>query len=610
MLSEQLPHELYYASVTVLGCIYLSIVYTFNEIRKFVSIADLSDQFLKSRQPTLQIAYVLTFLFLLYILHPITIFVANIYGANNVNIALLLNDAADIVIFLTLWPRAWILWLNQALVDSLKNWMWRREVNPQDANLLVRHRQYFKHSHALIYALFFVSVAPTYAALNVLSHSTAHTLICRILSASLLIICWLATMKIASSICVVTDEYSIREELLASLKSTGVIYVSTRIAFDIAVAVLVDHPNSVEWALLAEISCLSVAHLFVVYYAVYWTRNEYVLDRQIDHLSRLRDTGRSMSVSSFNAYFSQESEAKFEEIMNERSGVEAFCSHLMEEHGLENVLFLLEVTQFKAVIQRFTGQKIVDNGIVGEARIFSAHNILDIHWLPVDPRMFCQSPHQIALGLYDKYVEESADLCINVSFVCRRAIYRYFHHLSQETHRRDSLQDIEILISKSKDDEAETVYDETHPLVKLYRVFDDAFVAIWSLVKGDSFLRFTETEAFRRLVSVLFPKASRIAHKHLIDGIHAELQQAKKSMSAPSPVSNSRGFTYGDQADDNGKAHGYPPKPLKLIAVQTTSNTHTTPSEEASDPTTSTSTTGVTPEADCDPESGSVLTVP
>ncbi len=74
--------------------------------------------------------------------------------------------------------------------------------------------------------------------------------------------------------------------------------------------------------------------------------------------------------------------------------------------------------------------------------------------------------------IYDKYIEESADLCINISF----------GELSQRSNNA-SLHDIQL------NENIETI-NENDDLVKLYKVYDEGFTEIWRLLQTDSFLRF------------------------------------------------------------------------------------------------------------------------
>ncbi len=176
------------------------------------------------------------------------------------------------------------------------------------------------------------------------------------------------------------------------------------------------------------------------------------------------------------------------------------------------MLFLLEVTQFKGIIRRLSNYKLRDNtpDLVHEHHthqaanvnymtnvinnlndnsnniksILSATNILNINWLPIDPRMFSFTPHQIALYIYDKYIDENADLCI----------YRYFADITQQSNNA-SVHEIEF---------NEDLIDENHELVKLYKVYDQAFTEIWRLLQTDSFLR------FKSYVNVLYVYMSYI----------------------------------------------------------------------------------------------------
>ncbi len=42
-------------------------------------------------------------------------------------------------------------------------------------------------------------------------------------------------------------------------------------------------------------------------------------------------------------------------------------------------------------------------------------NILHINWMPINNRIKLHTPHHIVLYIYEKYIDSSADLCINIS---------------------------------------------------------------------------------------------------------------------------------------------------------------------------------------------------
>ena len=95
--------------------------------------------------------------------------------------------------------------------------------------------------------------------------------------------------------------------------------------------------------------------------------------------------------------------------------------------------------------------------------------------------MYSLSPFQIALHLYDKYVDDNADLCINISFLNRKNIYRYFQDISMEQNNV-SLHEIELNLDDSN--------QMNNKLIRLYHIFDEAFTEIWRLIQTDSFMRF------------------------------------------------------------------------------------------------------------------------
>ena len=119
--------------------------------------------------------------------------------------------------------------------------------------------------------------------------------------------------------------------------------------------------------------------------------------------------------------------------------------------------------------------------------VFSSASILNIKWLPLDPRLSSLTPYQAALHLYDKYVEENADLCINISFEIRKTIYRYFQELSQQQNNA-SFHDIKVRIETGKSGEIQ--FDDNNAMVRMYKIYDEAFTEVWRLIQTDSFVRF------------------------------------------------------------------------------------------------------------------------
>eukprot|EP01084_Bolivina_argentea_P125962 223106_1 len=538
------PHEIssgvYYSSLLLIIFIYCTSIFVIIELKQFIPILDFRNNFWQCRQPILNISYIISFLFLLYIVNPLTLFLANVYGLNS-QYTLFANDIADMLIFLVFFPRAWILWFDRAFVDNMKNWLWRREINIQDTNFLIRHRRHLHSPHRIVYSIYLLLVAPIFTMLHILPHYEIIPLYCHIMRAILLVCLLWTTFTIVSKISITTDEHNIRPELLYTVKTTGVLYVLGDILSIICEIISDEHVS-----LLIEILFVCIAGLYVIYYACHWTRLKFEFTRKLQMMKQMK--GKHTRRSSFSSFLSKR--IQFRDIMEHRNGVESFCNHLANEFGLESMIFLLEVTQFKAIIRRLSNNKLRDNipDLVHDIHrhtsidqrnnvinideendpisfpILSATNILNMSWLPIDPRMFSLTPYQIALYIYDKYVEESADLCINISFGIRKGIYRYFAEYTQRSNNA-SLHDIQL------NENMETL-NPNDDLVKLYTVYDEGFTEIWRLLQTDSFLRFKTTEEFRRLVSVIYPNEATSANKSIVqmvdEQINLQLIELKK----------------------------------------------------------------------------------
>eukprot|EP01084_Bolivina_argentea_P125964 223108_1 len=434
-----LSDSIYYTSLVLVILIYITTPIVFWQVKKFIYAVNFNDDFWRCRQPILTIVYIVSYLCVLYILNPLTIILYNIIGIDTI-VPLFVNDVADMLIFLLLFPRAWILWFDRTFFDNLKNWLWRRELNPQDGNFLVRHRTTLKSSHIIVYSVYLLVVGPIFTTLNILPYFDINPILCDVMQACLLVLLFFLTWYIVRQISIVFDEHHIRKELLGTVKTSGVAYTFAHIAYVICEYIFRDK----HFAVLIELVFTGISHMFVLWYALRWARVKYEQTQKIRLMAHLKQ--HDCRRSSFIGIMTKR--IQFQDIMDNRNGIEAFCNHLQNEFGLESILFLLEVTQFKAIIRNISNGLIEDNvpklcdwhstdyasstTTIRSKRVFSAASILNISWLPIDIRMYNLKPYQIALHLYDKYVDESADLTINISFSIRREIYRFFQYVFQQ----------------------------------------------------------------------------------------------------------------------------------------------------------------------------------
>eukprot|EP01084_Bolivina_argentea_P087521 158083_1 len=483
---------IFYVSIPILILIYSTAIFTIVQFIKFIKCTEINfnNPFFQSRHSKLNLLYISLFLLVLYIINPLTLILCN-FNVHK-SIPLIINDTSNNIIFLCFFTRSWVFCFDRHFVDSLKNWIWRREINTHEAetNIFIKYRDILSPHRRLIITIFYIiCITPILIILLLLSDfNIIHHIIYRIIYTIILIILLISTYYLINhKMSIITDEYGIREELLYSIKSSGILYVTSHILY----IILWSYVNS-QIAMFIEILILCIANSFVIYFSCYWTRKKFIYES----ISKL-NTSNGKRRRSFLNIFTQKQNISFDDIMNHRSGIELFCHQLANEFGLESILFLIEVCQFKAKINQkykhFTGNVHLHKIMSSHNKIFSALNILNITWMPIDARMNTYSPYKIALYLYDKYIESSADLCINISSPNRREIYRTFKDLAvtlSEEHSRECEQDI---------------------IITLYKLFDNAYIGIWHLIQTDAFIRFKSSSQFNRLIYVLYPKKAKQA---------------------------------------------------------------------------------------------------
>eukprot|EP01083_Nonionella_stella_P000331 956_1 len=456
-------------SITVITMIFGSSIYTISQIRKFKSLMDTGSEFFQIRHPTLTIACIIGFLCVFYIFNPLILLLSCIFHLPTA--CLYLIEITDSIISILIFPRAMVYCFDRSFVDHLRNWAWRREINPNDTNLFIKHRSICQHAHIIIVTSYVLLALPLFFVLHVFSS------IALLIFVSFL---YTLTLYLAHNINAVTDEYKVKVEVSASVTRTGGLFILTHVVHYICFHVIPTH-LAMHWGVIIHVLLNSAIIIIALYYAVIWTTNQYLF--------------QALCMGSIGDY-SCRKRVRFKHIMDHRVGIESFCNHLSREFGLESILFLIEVAQFKSMAHAYQPD-IVDNICqivrIGHSNTFSV-NITKVRWLPIDPRMHTQTPYQLALHLYDKYVDESADLCINISYINRNQIYRDFQSLAKNNmdHRDGTTQ--------------------TAHLEAMFALFDGAFSEIWRLIAMDSYRRYRATEECDRVIASVFSEDDTPVH--------------------------------------------------------------------------------------------------
>lgn len=104
------------------------------------------------------------------------------------------------------------------------------------------------------------------------------------------------TARIVYKIRIVSDEHCIREELLKSMRTTGIGYIVAHIVY---IGIYFGRGNP-QAALLLEIFCISISDLFVIYYTSNWTRKRFIFQQKVRLMHQLKaEDGQKSSFSSF-----------------------------------------------------------------------------------------------------------------------------------------------------------------------------------------------------------------------------------------------------------------------------------------------------------------------
>eukprot|EP01084_Bolivina_argentea_P144143 252982_1 len=512
--------NLYYPSIGLMVLIYSSLPFTIIQITQFIKLfksAVSSEDFFKSRHPILHIFYVSCSSFTLYILIPFTILSTNIIIKHSI-LPFILTDIADILIFFSFFMRTWVLFFDRNFINHLENWIWRREIDAHDSSFIIKHRKTLQSSILLMLILYITLLAPIYGILQVLTYIMYPTIL-YIIRTVLLTLLWYCTFYIVkNSLNPVSDEYFIRSELLLTIKTSGLFYIMSHILY---LMLIYTNRVDINIVLFSKAFLFCITNVSIIYYSCYWLKKQYVFRRKLEILGQIHP---QTPTCSFISLFKKE--IHFSDIMNAKQGFIALCNHLSNELSLENILFVLQVCQFKAIIYNLSNGQINDN--VGKLcgaedndnnnSIFSA-SILNVSWLPIDSRMKKLSPYKIALYLYDKYIDDCADLMINISSENRRNIYRDFQQILQ----------------------TEDVLNIDNNI--LYIIFDQAFNEIWNLIANDSFFRFRTTDKFKRLIQVIYPKESQSVKKIYMQLINKKLENERIALESTSQMSATPKFT-------------------------------------------------------------------
>eukprot|EP01083_Nonionella_stella_P039835 108355_1 len=178
------------------------------------------------------------------------------------------------------------------------------------------------------------------------------------------------------------------------------------------------------------------------------------------------------------------------ECMQNEDGFLVFTRHMNKEFAVENILFLIEMYQFKRKLKVLYGAHHL---------LKSEDDILETMILPHNnmpkstliTRLDKHNLHECVVHLFIKYVVDDAYFAINIAYEERIALYAAFG-FEKSIHSNDDMDVVGILSGNIKDEMNEN---------DAFHLFNAVIKQIYKLIRG-SFLRFKQSVEFERLVKI------------------------------------------------------------------------------------------------------------
>ena len=205
-------------------------------------------------------------------------------------------------------------------------------------------------------------------------------------------------------------------------------------------------------------------------------------DALMNHLENT-ETGTQIDIDTEN---DKEPEFGLKECLQNKDGFLVFARHINKEFAIENILFLIEIYQFKQRLFSIYGQ---DNILRDD------DDILEDVAFPEDvmpkstlvSNMDNDNIFQCVSELFIKYVEDEGYFAINIAFHSRQVLYKKFKYNKSMMNQMDVAK---VLGDNIKDKVGEN---------DVFHLFDPVLREIYNLLKG-SFLRFKQCQEYERLM--------------------------------------------------------------------------------------------------------------
>eukprot|EP01084_Bolivina_argentea_P068918 125456_1 len=477
-------------------------------------------KFIQSRYPILTYS-VLWIFFSLLILAIINAIMYDLIDAWNDIYFVIINDAIQYACIFAYATRAWLLFYYVRWSHESVNQMWKTQLTENEEQMwktqLTENEEqdvasfYITYRESLgnwkkIFPIVMIAILPIFiffadilplVIFNVNKDFDAIILrtIQFIIHAIILYIVYTFIQKIK-----IEDKYAIVKEL-KGMNLSFTIFILTGRIWGMSIFLV----NKTKEPFITSISTI-FSILFAIYIGSFWVLRklfqEFAGNDTIKNLEARRILKKMVTVCSSGARKNETLKPEIEkhpislnQMLSDRFGFELFAQFLITELSVQNILFLIEVKQYKACCRKYhkseneplsTVSVVKPTNIPVSLRpttttkskgpVFQSKGIMNVEYIPATTMLQQLDPYDYAMYLYNKYVIDGRDLQIN---------------MASKTHKNLT----KFLIKTDKTDII-LMDDYTDQMFKLY---DKAWEQIHTLIKSDSYSRFKYTKEYNDL---------------------------------------------------------------------------------------------------------------
>eukprot|EP01083_Nonionella_stella_P034187 93614_1 len=490
MSSSEFPPHLVWIVYTLICLSVIGGVINLFQLIQFVNHQ--KERFLSSRRPNLIIVYCSISLSISILFTPILFYAEALAPAGETKEWMeftieFIAELLTIILLTIVLLRTWLLFFDYNFVTATIDQNWRGIINPNEHNFWLTSRKTWGNTRYIVmicsiidaFFVFGLIAVAILVASTPYTNALFHYFTIYGLGVPFAMIMSVILYNIGRQHKSIDDTFFIQKEIKCL---TAIILFRI---IGLLVNTVYHSGNEAIWHLW--FFCIEVVSRFLLVYIQSW----WVLNK----LKRENEDQITMSHSHTHNGIAMNDVLTYENGV----GLLSFIRHCVNEMSVENILFLIEICQYKiAVSQNISDHSKYDlesfldvfdaqfanivsaaqQSTYTEFRIFVSKQEQSI------PRPMDDGDNNMytdALCLYRKYVDRDADLTVNVSFKTRSNLFNVFRFDSFHREQFESLHPEQGDAFRTK---------------CLYHIFDAAFDEIWLLILRDTFCRFKRTKQY------------------------------------------------------------------------------------------------------------------